>query len=1096
LLLSQFSFSQKNVPIFGKINWINGFSKEISGEYITYFSAYPDYATVALLTRCTDGQKKIEWETAPVPPDSKDKYVYFSWVAAHSSGTSSGICHFDLYINDEKLLTFTTLPAHQKPDWTFAAADSSRLVFQQTKRDGANDAHGLAYLRLPASRVTPGKPIRLKVVGQAQNSNDWYMTFKFSFEEKVDIEPMPFILKDGSQPVMLTALHFGKPQAIQVKVNDTKSYSFIAKEGINTFDIPLPAVQKKDSVHLKITVNKKVLVNKYVQLQPIIHRELHFIHHSHTDIGYSHLQPEVANIHNKNIRDALAMIEATRNLPPDARFKWNIEALWPVENFLNEATPAEKAAFVEAVKEGSICLTALYANLLTGISLPEEMFHYTDYADKLRHQFGFNITTAMIGDIPGATWTTVTALANGGVRYFSSGPNYLGENHPYWGDRVGHFVKTWGDKPVWWASPSGEEKILFWTAARGYSSWHGTAPGAVFERGPKKIAAYLNDLAANEYPYDIVQWRYNIVADNGPIDTSIARFVDQWNKKYTSPKIILNTVNKLFETFEKKYGDVLPIVKGDITPYWEDGAISTAIEEGKNRVNALRLQQLTTLYAMLNPQTYNQDQFYEAWKYLLLFHEHTWGAYNSISEPDARFVKEQWRIKQQFFLDADTKITSLEEQLFQPIRQRSSNKIAVYNTLSWKRSGVVFVPNIGDARSVKDAAGNKYPLQKLQDGSGVFIAVDVPPLGSAFYEMSQEEAPSSMQVILGDNSISNGKISAAWDKNNGSLTQLQTTGNFNYAGAFNQQGLNSYWYVPGLAPANAKTNGHIQVKILEQGPVMAKVSLHSEAPGSARLERILTLDAGSDQLELENIVDKLAVREKEALHFGFPFHSSLDRATLDAGYGTMSYLGDQLPGSNMDYLCGRRWMDVSAANRGVQLLFLESPMVEPAGMIDEQRTINNSHKAWKTEGHPTATWFSYAMNNYWHTNYKADQEGVARFHYALRPHGMFNHSDTEKAAASFTHPLMAVPVKDGFQSGSSLFELSNSRIVVTAVVPQDGGGFLVRLFNPEPSAQTTRFLWNALKTSAIISIKNGSEKPADFEFKLAAMDVATFLVKL
>ena len=154
LLLAFFSallvtaHSQMTVPYFGKIEWINGYAKEISGENIGYFSAYPDYATTALLTRCTDGKKIIEWETAPVPKNIKDKYIYFSWVAAHSSGTSKDKRNFDLYVNDEKVLTFTTFPNNQMPVWSYAAQDSSRIVFQRTKTDAANDAHGLAFLRL------------------------------------------------------------------------------------------------------------------------------------------------------------------------------------------------------------------------------------------------------------------------------------------------------------------------------------------------------------------------------------------------------------------------------------------------------------------------------------------------------------------------------------------------------------------------------------------------------------------------------------------------------------------------------------------------------------------------------------------------------------------------------------------------------------------------------------------------------------------------------------------------------------------------------------------------------------------------------------
>lgn len=100
LLFTQQAWAQIKVPWFGEIKWINGYTKEIKGENLGYFSAYPDYATTALLTRCTDGNKIIEWETAPVPDNIKGGYVYFSWVAAHSSGTSKGNRNFDLYVND------------------------------------------------------------------------------------------------------------------------------------------------------------------------------------------------------------------------------------------------------------------------------------------------------------------------------------------------------------------------------------------------------------------------------------------------------------------------------------------------------------------------------------------------------------------------------------------------------------------------------------------------------------------------------------------------------------------------------------------------------------------------------------------------------------------------------------------------------------------------------------------------------------------------------------------------------------------------------------------------------------------------------------
>lgn len=1087
LLLAVFPFlfvtvdAQMTVPYFGKIDWISGYAKEITGENLAYFSAYPDYATTALLTRCTDGKKVIAWETATVPKDVKGEYVYFSWVAAHSSGTSKGKRNFDLYVNDEKLLTFTTFPDNQMPVWSYATPDSSRIVFQRTKTDASNDAHGFAFLRLPIDKVKPGLPVKLKVVGQAEGSNDWFMTFKFSFEEKVDITPMPFLLKNGKQSLLLTALHFGKDEQLQIRVNNSQSYAFTVQHGMNSFDIPVDAVQKEDSVFVTAVVGGKTLVKQFFRVKPVVYREIYFIHHSHNDIGYSHLQPEVLRIQMKNIDDALRMIDATKNFPDEAKFKWNVECLWAVENYLTRAPQSQRDKLIKAVKGGNICLSGFYANILTGISEPEEVFHYTDCAERLRKQYGITIESAMISDIPGYAWTTVTGFAKGGIKYFSSGPNYLGETHPYLGERVGSFVKKWGDKPVWWTSPSGEERILFWTAGKGYSSWHGTPAGGVFDKAPKKIAAYMNELTEHNYPYDIVQLRYNIASDNGPIDTTISDFVAQWNEKYASPKIVLSTTDRLFETFEKKYGNQLPVVRGDITPYWEDGAFSTAYEEGKNRSNSLRLQQLTTLYSILHPAKYNADTFYNAWKNILLFHEHTWGAYNSTSEPDVPFVMKQWEIKKQFMLDADAQINRIEKALVEPI-DAQSRKVMVVNTSSWMRTGPVVVQTSANARAVKDQTGRNFPLQKLSDGKYVFMAENIPALGTSDYTLTDEQpAPVQNSFVLTDSSVSNGRVFVQWDKT-GSITKLADGSGFNYAGSFNSQGLNSYWYVPGLDPSKAVTNGAVQIKFLDKGPVVATVAMISNAAGTNGLERRISLYAGSNEVVIENVIDKKPLREKESVHFGFPFNNLLMKTTLDAGYGTMQYLADQLPGSNMDYLYGRRWLDVSGAGKGIQWMFIETPLVEPKSMIDERKTINQSHKEWKTTGEPTSTWFSYVMNNYWHTNYKADQDGTSHYRYALKLHGVADQSDIEKAAFEFTQPLVAFTANEMAGSKNEVFELTNNKIVVTSVTPS-GNGFIIRLFNPQSGRQQTGFKWKSLKPSRVVISSTGTTVGENLELK-------------
>ncbi|MBK8500235.1 MAG: hypothetical protein IPL52_15790 [Flavobacteriales bacterium] len=205
------SSAQVDLPVFGKQQVINGYAKDIEGEVLSYFSVYPEHATTALLTRCTDGKKAIAWETAAIPFVEREsiQYFYFSWIAAHNSTTSGGDRSFDLFINDQLALTFTTHHNTKPGSWSAVAADSTKLVFEYSKMDRHGDAHGFAHLRVPRKYITLGQPVKLKVVGHAQDSPDWFMTFRYTFEEKVEVEALPFLAAQRPKPVQVTVMHFG-----------------------------------------------------------------------------------------------------------------------------------------------------------------------------------------------------------------------------------------------------------------------------------------------------------------------------------------------------------------------------------------------------------------------------------------------------------------------------------------------------------------------------------------------------------------------------------------------------------------------------------------------------------------------------------------------------------------------------------------------------------------------------------------------------------------------------------------------------------------------------------------------------------------------
>mgnify|MGYP000741737662 CR=1 FL=1 len=50
----------------------------------------------------------------------------------------------------------------------------------------------------------------------------------------------------------------------------------------------------------------------------------------------------------------------------------------------------------------------------------------------------------------------------------------------------------------------------------------------------------------------------------------------------------------------------------------------------------------------------------------------------------------------------------------------------------------------------------------------------------------------------------------------------------------------------------------------------------------------------------------------------------------------------------------------------------------------------DGRESWMTRALPGTELVAYAMNNYWHTNFKADQPGHVSFRVTLLPHGAFD----------------------------------------------------------------------------------------------------------
>jgi len=801
---------------------------------------------------------------------------------------------------------------------------------------------------------------------------------------------------------------------------------------------------------------------------------IYLLPHSHVDIGYTHLQPEVEPEPWQNIELALALCKKTADYPPEARFKWNTEVLWAVDSYLQKAAPEKQQALIDAIRAGHVELDGLYGNELTALCRPEELLRLMERGMGIAKRCGVKIDSAMISDVPGYTWGIVPAMAQAGIKYFSIGPNLA--------DRIGRALSTWEDKPFYWLAPDGKQKVLCWVPYKGYAVGH---PGQFkWEEG---LPAHIARLEKNGYPYDIVQLRWNVGGDNGPPDETLSDRVKQWNATHASPKLAIATTSELFQKFERLYGDKIPVVSGDFTPYWEDGAASSARETAINRTAAERLVQAETLSAMFSPQGYPAAPFSDAWRNVILYDEHTWGAHNSITQPDEPFVKDQWKIKQAFALDADVQSQKLLETVLGERGGNAaaeSNAVDVFNTSAWPRTELVILSKeqskAGDL--VADSNGKYAASQRLSTGELAFLANDVPALAGKRYTVSAKAADGASfadKAKAEAATLATASISIAVDSATGIMTSLKSkTANAELSDTKSGVGLNRYDYVLADRVKEAQTSGPAKVTVKEAGPLVASLMVESDAPGCAKLCREIRVVAGLDRVDIVNTIDKKAVREKEGVHLGFAFNVPGGVTRMDVPWAVVRPELDQMPGSCKNWFTVGRWTDVSNADYGVTWATLDAPLVEVGGITATIMGPLKNPDAWLGKLEPSQTLYSWVMNNHWYTNYRAEQDGPTTFRYALLPHKQYDPMAAQRFGIECSQPLVIASSRGVAPSATPFLTVDAPNVLVASVKPSnDGKAWIVRLFEVAGQAAKVNLRWGAAAPN-VVWISNLAEEPA------------------
>ncbi|HPT70898.1 MAG TPA: glycoside hydrolase family 38 C-terminal domain-containing protein [Candidatus Cloacimonadota bacterium] len=474
--------------------------------------------------------------------------------------------------------------------------------------------------------------------------------------------------------------------------------------------------------------------------------------------------------------------------------------------------------------------------------------------------------------------------------------------------------------------------------------------------------------------------------DNGGPDKDLPNFVKAWNARYESPQLVISTHEHLFTEFEVKYGNLIPKLEGEMTPFWEDGAFSTVQETMLVRKAADRLIQAEALYSLYHPESYSNEAFYKAWQQVILWDEHTWGAWNCVSDLDLSFVKEQWQIKQCFAIQSDKLSKELINHLMHGDELSYDSKaVVLFNTSSQPCGEVVLLPNgfIPQSRNVL--------CQTVEDG---YVAVMVvfdkgwqQKVLIVNHEMRQEQP----KIEASSSILENEQMRICFDENNGTITSLwHKVQKKEYVAQ--EKHLLELIYLSGKYQQESSVITDVCIPKTAKGQLFDQLEFTGKLKGCNNVQISLKLNHYLDRLDIDLIIDKQAIRKKESLHFAFPI--GLDEGVLryDCAGKPIEPEIDQLPGSCKNFFSPTSYVDVSDEECGITVSLPDVPLIEIGDITAEI--------PWKESIEPSTTFYSYVLNNYWHTNYKTNKSGVMTFRYSILLHGKLNEGELHCFAQS------------------------------------------------------------------------------------------------
>lgn len=718
------------------------------------------------------------------------------------------------------------------------------------------------------------------------------------------------------------------------------------------------------------------------------------VQHTHTDIGYTRPQSEILSEHLRYIDYAIDFCEITADYPEESRFKWTCESAWAVSEYLKVRPASQVERLKKCIKNGQMEVTAMYFNMAE--ITDEESLKYYFHPLRELADAGIPIRLAMQNDVNGAAWCLTDYLKDMGVKYFWIGSNKTRSLLPF-------------DMPTVfrWISPSGKTLVAhrsehyntgnFWGIERGDS--------AAFLQ---KSTEFLNNMAAKGYPFDAVGIQHEgYMVDNAPPSYSCCEFVRQWNDTHDNPKLRTATASEYMDYICSKYGEAsLPEQQVAWPDWWTDGFGSAAKETGEVRKGQADMTGATGLFAMaeMAGEKVRKDvkmEIESAYNNFLFYDEHTFGASESINDPSCWNSQIQFDNKASYAWTGVRKARLLFESaaglLQEHIRPMEEPSVTLFNPLLWNRDAysTIFidydiVPRDASFRLTGEN-GEEAWAQKIKNvPEGAYYQVfakDVPSFGYRTYriERIKDEAHGKEAGTILENEFyrieidcARGGITSIVDKKAG-LRELVDKEAEEALGSLIYEKIEDRYVM-----LDFKTEGNtrsfwddVHVEGAAEGTLYESLVLRgfSQAADDKGIRCEIRLYKKEPRIEMAYSMVRKDNYDCNGVFVAFPFTRENPDLELDVQGGILKPGENQLEGSSTEWYTMQNLAAAKSDGHRILLSSREVPLVMLGNLLDGPFQYRKEYTR------PYV--YSWVMNNYWMTNFKASQRDEFNWKYTL-----------------------------------------------------------------------------------------------------------------